>query len=1517
MKKVISILAILAVLLTIGVFVAHAEADTVYCERCNQDVSADDWQTWNFTGGDVTGGHYRLTDDFFGQTGTIRIPENNIVCLDLCGKTYGATNIRMLNVLGSFTIMDSVGGGTILSSGENGKYGGFALVQSSGTVRLYSGTIRYSLVPGVAPYSGGLFYIDGGFVDIKGGTVAGGTVKATSSYISSGGNFAVTNNGRLYISGGTVTQGCALKSTSKTAQGGNIYASGGARVLISGGVVEDGYVDAGGGNIFIANATLEITGGTVRNGHALVSGGNIMANANTDVVNTVTISGGTITGGVAGGTYGSYTDGTFTRGTKGGGNIYERSPSGIFTVSGGTIDGDIVLDYVKTMTLSGSPKIGLGKSGGLVFTNLSSFKANAKDLSEGAEIYVQSSRVFTTAFEDAQAAEAALAYFKGAVRTAVSATTSNALQGTQGEVGYCPHCGESVTWKNLNTDGTFSDHSYLSSSLIRTSNLSVSNSWVLDLNGYTLHQENKRFIFNYNSENLSLTILDSWAGGKIRGTGTGSSDGGLIYIWPNSTFELLSGTLCLTNPINDSTPTDNIVKTGGVIYAANKATVNLSGGVISNGSVTVEEGYGGNIAMVGNAGNLNISAGIITGGNADTLAGGNIYSNSPVQITGGVIISGNAKNGGNLYSNAACGVSGGMILNGCSANYGGNLYIAGGADISSGMIAGGTATTAGGNIGLYGGEGKIHDNASVVGGNANGRGGNISVGSSAVLHVSGGMIASGHSDTRGGNVDSATAAATTNIDGGTIVLGTAANGGNLYINNGKLNITGGSIMAGVSNNGGNVYLNYYVYAAIKDDGNAASALPRITYGKATNGNGGNIYFTAADTSDQYYLQLGNCIIQNGAATGNGNNIYVHDNGVFTVLSDFVGNTTIYFSESRNPVKGGILTDNCTAAGNFQGALLLENIEAMPFLSAENGKLRVTAAAVVMKDGSAAWFGNNEDAVANYSDHAAYIIADAGDLVLTGGNYIVDLSGQTINITGTGFVTCFDSANDDYSKFGTATISGPVLTNTAQVQYNGNNYITLETEGQFSFHRIQMSVDSISIRPSTAGIYYTCSWNCDAELSESIQNFGVALSLRHMPDTGFLSDPSTLYSQSPGGEFAAGSSANSVLVANILKENNETNNDRARTKIFATPYVQISAQSQPIISMSEGQAQHSLYDVVKYVDEQIANDPLNYRRLTLPMREFYETWKNDGMQDWELVKIPTPPEDDVIDVLMIGSSFCYYYVEELYGLAEAAGIKMRVCNVYYSGCKFTWHYTWWQQGKSNYEFYQVTDNTGRKKTSGVSLEYCLAQGQWDVISIQESTSTIYNAGAQNHLDETRSMRNELIGYLKEQFPSAQVYWHQPWSYQVGYKSGNKEVNTFEQQQERMLSIREFAIGVTQENGVKRVNTGEAWQIYRKNYVGNNGLTDTLCARLGVGTNDVGDYYHDGDIGGGQYLNACVWFETIMKDLRPNESFTCIGNTYSPTYGGKYTLSQELRTALQQSAHQAVLDRENGTVSTELS
>ena len=47
---------------------------------------------------------------------------------------------------------------------------------------------------------------------------------------------------------------------------------------------------------------------------------------------------------------------------------------------------------------------------------------------------------------------------------------------------------------------------------------------------------------------------------------------------------------------------------------------------------------------------------------------------------------------------------------------------------------------------------------------------------------------------------------------------------------------------------------------------------------------------------------------------------------------------------------------------------------------------------------------------------------------------------------------------------------------------------------------------------------------------------------------------------------------------------------------------------------------------------------------------------------------------------------------------------------------------------------------------------------------------------------------------------------------------------------------------------------------------------------------GDYQHDGDLGGGQYLNALVWFFQIMKDQGKN--FTVADIKWQPdntTYG----------------------------------
>ena len=278
-------------------------------------------------------------------------------------------------------------------------------------------------------------------------------------------------------------------------------------------------------------------------------------------------------------------------------------------------------------------------------------------------------------------------------------------------------------------------------------------------------------------------------------------------------------------------------------------------------------------------------------------------------------------------------------------------------------------------------------------------------------------------------------------------------------------------------------------------------------------------------------------------------------------------------------------------------------------------------------------------------------------------------------------------------------------------------------------------------------------------------------------------------------------------------------------------------------------------------------------------------------------VATEPDDGVIDILMVGNSFCYYYVEELVGIAAAAGVNMRVCNVYYSGCKMSQHYEWWAAKKSPYQFFETTAERGRLQTDGVSLEWALNQGNWDYISIQSLNIT--TSDPQQLMQDNKLYLDTFYGLFREQFPNATMLWHQTWSYAVG-TAGNGTVTTPEKQVANHQRNHDVARLICEKYDLINVPSGDAWAIIRSEGY------DMLCGRIGKGTDHEGDYYHDGDVGGGQYLNACVWFETIT-------GISVVGNTYRPVYKFGTTeipLNSEMTyERLQEAAHQAVQEKDN--------
>lgn len=302
----------------------------------------------------------------------------------------------------------------------------------------------------------------------------------------------------------------------------------------------------------------------------------------------------------------------------------------------------------------------------------------------------------------------------------------------------------------------------------------------------------------------------------------------------------------------------------------------------------------------------------------------------------------------------------------------------------------------------------------------------------------------------------------------------------------------------------------------------------------------------------------------------------------------------------------------------------------------------------------------------------------------------------------------------------------------------------------------------------------------------------------------------------------------------------------------------------------------------------------------------------------------PGNDDTLSILMVGNSFCYYYVEELYGLLMAnpdpnrGYEKVQIFNLYYSGCRLDQHYNWWQTGQANYQLYK-TDADGRvemEPSKQWSLENALRQGKWDYISLQGASTDVnyVNGSVEENCALIAQKATPLLALFHEQYPHAKLLWHRTWPFEVGRVSG-QTVYTEELLEKYNAGIqaaceymcKDFV--ADKDYDLTMVNSGAAWVRARQE----NAKLETslipeggLCARKGVrnektfpcfpGNPDAGDGYHDGDIGGAQFLNACVWYETITGQ-------SCLDNPYKPTLeNGRYELSDEFATLLRNAAHE---------------
>lgn len=1021
-----------------------------------------------------------------------------------------------------------------------------------------------------------------------------GNLTGYSTTYAYGSVIAVAWGGEANLMGGTLT--AKTGSTTAALTVGNDSTVGVANIFNGTKITGSTNTGRSGGNVGVYKyGELNMYGGEISNGTA-PSGGNIYA----EITKGVNLYGGTISGGKA----------TSTNG----GNI--RSYYAPINVAGAQI--------------TGGEAVG---NGGSVFVEHANLTISSGSISGGTANYGGNIRI-----QD------------GSSLTMTGGTVSD---GTASVQGGNINLGSSIT-ANI-SGGTISG----GSAADRGGSIYANSKSTLNISGKATITGGTST--GYNGGNMALEAATlSMTGGTVS-NGTAKA-GGNIYLFSGAKATISGGT------VSGGTATTGH---GGNINS-NACGITLSGtGAITGGTSTA--GNGGTLYMY-NA-SLSVSGGTLTGGKAESGNGGAVMLEAAnIFQTGGTITGGTAKNGGVVYAGGTTSsvvqISAGSLGGGTATVQGGNVFVAKGSLTvkGSGQITGGTSKFQGGSVYATVGTTVNVEGGSISGGSNNDYGGNIAL-EAATFKMSGGSVTGG-SAVYAGNIYLFYGSSAT-ISGGSVTDGTVSYyGGNIFVTNSSLSMTGGSVTGGNAASGGNLYIksdakSVSLENATISGGNATSIGGNVyTAGamSATNctfseGEGyiRNIYHEAAVTLDGCTLTNdgGNTIRSAADLTLIDtvvNNSYIIQNTGTITLS---GNTTVYgvlvdeVSEGHvaklhvegdftgtasidglvkpsSPFYSGTLDETrYTSGGNFTGIVKVGDHQLQPWLRGKDGKLFVSGVKLVNAndDADVAWYLDAEaainayDALAEKTGYYVHLMCNADVVIPAGKTAYIDFNGETpANITvgeGAklyGFDGTFGAGKLSWSTFNSTQLEK------AFMAPDGVFYVAIPYgEGKMKTAAVEVAVTGISLRTSTAGMYYTATVNCH-DTAKQYLTYGIAVQLDAAPAENFKA--TSLYTAETGLD----GNTNGVLINNILTEG-AASKERADREIYAVAYVEYEG----VNLLSEAKAK-SLTGLMGLVNENL--DTFDDAKKDL-IKGFYDTYA--AQVGWELDAIanfvvPTKAEE---------------------------------------------------------------------------------------------------------------------------------------------------------------------------------------------------------------------------------------------------------------------------------------------------
>jgi len=1227
--------------------------ENTWCEACQADAT---WTSWNGASiaNTTSGDHFYLVNGNVSTSGRVLFGTTDVVqemCVDYNGYSIHkagnvcnvylrpGTTVNLMNAAPRISRITSE-----MSTGNNGAlyteksatngctlnlYDGIEVenvyngtlakqatlyIATTCTVNMHGGTIighDNSATSGAISVSG-TFNMDGGHI-IGADAAAGGAIQVNYSgaevnisgdAVIDGGELTTGNGGAIYVTTGTVTvSGGTINGSTIAGNGGAIAASGGgASVVIEGGTINGGTANYGGAIYLESSSSLTMTGGTVTGG-AAQQGGNIYITASTADISGGTVSLGKTNGSTYGGgnilTIGSateltisgtasiedgYADASSKDNNRGGGNII--IVGGTVNVNGGTVkDGGTDASGGNIMTRGGTLNISGGTiSGGTAGSGANyggdsiALRDNTTVITGGTINSITPVRDGYTSLTISGAPTIASLDLVGHVNDGIAPVVTLGEGGvTGGSINVVAT--QDVPFTAANAELAESSCQYFHDAAAVLTVSVVDGCLVLiDPPVICPHcgQAVEWVEWNGNKDVFKVAIDPNTHYVLTQNKNTG----GQIAVGANATASAAE----ITNTIIIDLNGYDLTNTGRVFAIYAGSTLNLVNTSetesVLTGAYTADDG--GVINMTG-ASNLTMEGKI----SAKSTAADFAHIGGIVNVADGTFI-----------------LEDGVTLYGQNATRGGAIHVTTGTlTMNGGTVSGGTADTYGGAIGINGGSFYLNGGI-VTGGRVENAtkipyGGNIYCAGDFIM--TGGTVSDGTSAAtsviaRGGNVYLAGAEATHTISGGIIEGGVAenGNGGNVYLGAGTLNISGDVEIT---------------------NGESCRAI-------AHSNGGGNVYGLNGTT-----INITGGTITNGTTASLGCNVFSRGNVTISSAATISGGTSEYEFGGEVAISGGELT-----------------IEGLG--DAWSGRITTTNEAVITNDTVGA-------AVTHYNEGRAYYVWYASldevkDEIAAGGenNYVtvtkdsetpVDMSGLVVDLNGsnaviTGDAIIFDSSNDDYEGYGIVTMeSAPA---TSYVAPNGYMYISVsEGENKYSFHRVEMGFENISLRPSTGGIYFSSSWNCDDILSGKlggdlqfengdpiILGYGLALK-KGSAATGdsFTNGDKFAYTFFDNVEGDAadmlfnskGDEKNSCLLNNIISTSYDaaTNQENAQVDIYVTPYAQI-INSNGVEEYVMGDTYfNDMKGIVEYFVETInaMEAGTSKDKFVAGMTSFYETW----------------------------------------------------------------------------------------------------------------------------------------------------------------------------------------------------------------------------------------------------------------------------------------------------------------------